>query len=173
MNGILLLVPFLLIRFALLSALNRKAVGRAAYFAPVQGKEKLAYCFYQVSNVGIFVYLLFLTIQVDFSWKFYTGVAFYLLGLCLCTITIVNFSSPDDKGLNTNGIYEFSRNPMYVAYFIWFLSMAMLTQSLILFGLVCVFQISAHWIILAEERWCLEKFGVVYKQYMKKVRRYI
>ena len=173
MNGILLLVPFLLVRFALLSALNKEAVGRAAYFAPVQGKEKLAYYFYQASNVGIFVYLLFLRTKANFSWKFYAGLVFYLLGLCLCTITIVNFSFPDDTGLNTNGIYKFSRNPMYVAYFICFLGMAMLTQSLILFGLVCVFQISAHWIILAEERWCLEKFGVVYKQYMKKVRRYI
>lgn len=173
MNGILLLVPFLLIRFALLSAINKKAISRAAYFAPVRGKEKIAYYIYQISNAGIFVYLLFLAVKADFSWKFYTGLAFYLLGFCLCTITIVNFSSPDDRGLNTNGIYKFSRNPMYVAYFIWFLSMAMLTQSLILFGLVCVFQISAHWIILAEERWCLEEFGVVYKQYMKRVRRYI
>lgn len=173
MNGILLLVPFLLIRFALLSALNKNAIGRAAYFAPVLGKEKIAYYIYQMSNIGIFVYLLFLAVKVDFSWKFYAGLVCYFLGLCLCAITMANFSFPDDMGLNTNGVYKFSRNPMYVAYFVCFLGMTMLTQSLILFGIVCIFQISAHWIILAEERWCLEKFGVAYKQYMKRVRRYI
>lgn len=173
MNGVLLLIPFLLIRFALLSSLDKKAIGRAAYFAPVQGREMIAYYIYQTSNVGIFVYLVFLTVKADFSWKFYAGLVCYLLGLCLSAVTMVNFSFPDDMGLNTNGIYQFSRNPMYVAYFVCFLGMALLTQSLILFGIVCVFQISAHWIILAEERWCLGKFGKVYERYMKSVRRYI
>lgn len=173
MNGVLLLIPFLLIRFALLSSLNKKTIGRAAYFAPVRGKEIIAYYIYQVSNIGIFVYPVFLTVRADFSWKFYVGSVCYLLGLCLCVVTMVHFSSPDTAGLNVNGIYQFSRNPMYVAYFVCFLGIAILTQSLVLFGIVCIFQISAHWIILAEERWCLEKFGEDYKRYMKKVRRYL
>lgn len=173
MNGILLLVPFFLVRFTLLSALNEKAIGRAAYFAPVRGKERMAYYIYQTSNVVLFVYLICLKVNADFSWKFYAGLACYLLGLCLCAVAIVNFSFPDNMGLNTNGIYQFSRNPMYIAYFICFSGMALLTQSLILLGIVGIFQISAHWIILAEERWCLEKFGIAYEQYMRKVRRYI
>ena len=173
MHGILLLVPFFLIRFTLLSALNKKAIGRAAYFAPVQGKEKIAYYIYQISNIAIFVYLICLKVKADFSWKFYVGLVCYLLGLCLCSITIVNFSFPDDRGLNINGIYNFSRNPMYIAYFVCFSGMALLVQSLILFGIVGIFQISAHWIILAEERWCLGKFGGDYEQYMQSVRRYI
>ena len=76
-------------------------------------------------------------------------------------------------GMNRNGIYKFSRNPMYVAYFICFAGMAVLTRSLVLLAVVMVFQVSAHWIILAEERWCMEKFGTAYGQYMKEVRRYI
>ena len=45
---ILLLLPFFLIRFGLLSLLNKEAVGRAAYFAPLQGNEKTACIFYQI-----------------------------------------------------------------------------------------------------------------------------
>lgn len=173
MSGSLLLIPFLLIRFVLLSILNSKAIQRAAYFAPVQGKEKIAYYIYQISNIAIFLYLFFLRIKAEFSWQFYSGLLCYLLGLCLCAITVINFSFPDDRGLNTNGVYKFSRNPMYVAYFIVFVGMALLTQSLALFVVVVIFQISAHWIILAEERWCVAKFGTVYKRYMESVRRYI
>lgn len=173
MNGILLLIPFLMIRFVLLSILNPQSIQRAAYFAPVQGKERIAYYIYQISNVGIFLYLIFLKLIIDFSWQFYLGLFCYLAGLCLCAISIINFSAPDDSGLNINGIYKYSRNPMYVAYFICFLGMALLTQSLILLVVIMIFQISAHWIILAEERWCIEKFGAVYKEYMKSVRRYI
>lgn len=173
MNGFLLLIPFLFIRFVLLFFLNKKAIQRAAHFAPLQGKEKAAYYIYQVSNIGLLLYPIFLTVKVDFSWQFYLGLICYILGLCLCVITMVCFSSPDSTGLNINGIYKFSRNPMYIAYFICFVGMALLTQSLILSGLILVFQISAHWIILAEERWCIEKFGIAYKQYMENVRRYL
>lgn len=173
MNGFLLLLPFLLVRFLLLSALNRGAVQRAAYFAPVQGKERTAYYIYQISNIGIFLYLIFLKVIVDFSLWFYIGLVFYILGICLCAVTVICFSFPDDMGMNRNGIYKFSRNPMYVAYFICFAGMAVLTRSLVLLAVVMVFQVSAHWIILGEERWCMEKFGTAYGQYMKEVRRYI
>lgn len=124
MNSILLLVPFLVVRFLLLSALDKKAVQRAAHFAPMQGREKTAYYIYQISNIVLFIYLFFLTVKLDFSWQFYVGTVLYLTGLCLCAASMVNFSSPDDTGLNINGIYRFSRNPMYVAYFICFMGMA-------------------------------------------------
>ena len=51
--------------------------------------------------------------------------------------------------------------------------MALLTASALLLTLVLVFQVSAHWIIRAEERWCLERFGAAYARYMQKVRRYL
>ena len=51
MNGFLLLIPFFILRFGLLLALNPKAVPRAAYFAPMQGAERCAYVIYQLSNL--------------------------------------------------------------------------------------------------------------------------
>lgn len=173
MNGFLLLIPFLVIRFILLSVLNRASIQRAAHFAPMWENEKAAYFIYQISTAGIMLYPFFLSVKIDFSWQFFLGLISYLAGLCLCVITIINFSDPDPVGLNTNGIYRFSRNPMYIAYFICVVGISLLTRSMVLFGIIVIFQISAHWIILAEERWCLEKFGTAYKQYMKKVRRYI
>lgn len=173
MNGFCLLLPFLAVRFGLISIIDKRAIQRAGYFAPIQGWEKIAYYIYQVSNIGVFLYLLVTTVKIDFSLYFYLGVVCYCLGITLSAISIVCFASPNAEGLNINGIYQLSRNPMYVAYFICFIGMALLTQSLLLFGIVIIFQVSAHWIILSEERWCIEKFGKSYKEYMKKVRRYI
>lgn len=173
MYGFVLLLPFLLIRFGLLSLLNQEAVPRAAYFAPVCGGERVAYWIYQVSNAGIFLTLFFVKIFAAFSWHLVLGLICYIGRLGLCAGSIASFSSPDETGLNTNGVYGISRNPMYVSYFICFIGMALLTRSWILFGFVAAFQISAHWIILSEERWCLERFGAAYKQYMKTARRYI
>lgn len=64
MNGFLLLIPFFLIRFGLLALLNKKAILRAARFSPCCGNEKIAYWVYQVSNVAIFVMLLFLSVPL-------------------------------------------------------------------------------------------------------------
>ena len=173
MYGFLLLIQFLLKVLVLLSLLNREAVPRAAYFAPVQGGERAAYWIYQTSTMGIFLTLFFLKISVDFSRQTVLGLVCYILGLCLCAGSIAGFAAPDETGLNKRGIYGISRNPMYVSYFICFLGMALLTRSWLLFGFVAVFQVASHWIILSEERWCLEKFGTAYEQYMKSVRRYI
>ena len=43
----------------------------------------------------------------------------------------------------------------------------------VLFAASLVFQLAGHRIILAEERWCIRKFGNAYVQYMKNVRRYL
>lgn len=50
--------------------------------------------------------------------------------------------------------------------------MALLTQSWLLFGLVLLLQISGHWIILSEERWCIQQFGQAYTRYLQQTRRY-
>lgn len=171
MNGLILLIPFMLIRFGLLNILSKEGLKRAAFFAPLIGKEKAAYWFYQISNILIFVYLFFLNITTN-SW-FYVGLGVYGLGILLCFAAVTNFAKPTENGINLKGLYRISRNPMYVAYFIYFLGCVLLTQSLVLFAILIVFQISAHWIILSEERWCIKKFGEEYKSYMSEVRRYI
>lgn len=172
MNGFLLLIPFILIRFGLLSILNKEGLKRAAFFAPLVGRERVAYWFYQISSILIFVYLFFLKITTDPYW-FYIGLATYGAGALLCLASVSNFAEPAENGINLKGLYRISRNPMYVSYFTYFLGCVLLTQSLLLFVILMVFQISAHWIILSEERWCIKKFGEEYKNYMNKVRRYI
>lgn len=173
MIGILLFVPFLLIRFGFLSLLSKTAVQRAAYFAPVEGRERIAYVVYQLSNLALLFVSCFFSCRFDFSWNFYLGLILYSLGLALCACSVLHFAHPDRNGFNARGIYRFSRNPMYVSYFICFLGMSLLMQSWLFFLILLAFQISAHWIILSEERWCLRQFGKAYQDYQERVRRYI
>jgi protein-S-isoprenylcysteine O-methyltransferase Ste14 len=86
---------------------------------------------------------------------------------------MVGYAKPKANGININGIYRISRNPMYIAYFISLLGCVLMTESWMLFMLLIVFQVSSHWIILSEERWCINKFGEEYVRYIDKVRRYV
>lgn len=174
MNGFLLLIPFLLIRFGVLSHLDRAAVKRAAFFCADGRERKLRHIGYTSFPMpAIFIVLFFLKVPIDFSWQFWSGTLFYLLGLVLCTASVIDFAAPSGEGLNQNGLYRFSRNPMYLSYFILFMGCALLTHSVLLGGIDIIFQLSSHWIILSEERWCIGRFGDAYRQYMKRVRRYI
>lgn len=172
MKGILLFLPFYVIRFPLLSKLNKQAVQRAAHFAPMQDREKPAYWIYQITNGMILIYLCFLDVRLDASWQCWIGAMIYGLGLGLCLMSIIDFARPEEDGFHKEGLYRYSRNPMYVAYFVYYSGCAIWTGSLFLFMVVLVFQISAHWIILAEERWCREVFKERYSEYCNHVRRY-
>lgn len=172
MNVFLFIIPILLIRYGLLGILNKEALKRAAYFPPSLGKEKKAYWIYQISTLLILICLLFVKLVTNSSW-FYVGLIIYILGLILYAVSIINYAKADKIGINLNGLYQVSRNPMYISYFLYFLGCVILTCSWILLGLLIIFQISAHWIILAEERWCIDQFGEKYLDYMNRVRRYI
>ena len=170
--GFFLLIPFFLIRLTLLSILNKEAVKRAAYFAPLLNKEKTAYYIYQVSNIFIILYLFFLKVKTTPERLFFLGIFIYTLGYVLLIISVINFAYPSPNGINQNGIYKISRNPMYLSYFIFFIGCVFITQSLLLLIFVILFIITSHVIIISEERWCINEFGEEYLDYMKKVRRY-
>lgn len=172
MNAFLLVIPLILIRYGLLSNMNKEALKRAGLFAPLIGREKVAYWVYQIATALILVYMFLLKIRVDSDW-FYIGLIIYSLGIILYAVSIINYAKPKISGINVSGLYQVSRNPMYIAYFIYFLGCVFLTHSWILLALLIGFQISVHWIILSEERWCIKEFGEEYIKYMGKVRRYI
>lgn len=168
----ILLIPLFCIRYVLPAVLSKDALRRAAHFPPMAGFERIAYWVYQIATATLIVYVFFLKIRLTTPW-FYMGLAVYISGVLLLVVSCIHFARPMESGLNTEGVYRFSRNPMYVAYFLYFLGCCMLTGSYVLLAVLLVFQLSAHWIILAEERWCGEVFGEAYGQYKKDVRRYL
>ncbi|MHC5246979.1 methyltransferase family protein [Enterococcus sp. LJL90] len=172
MNAFFLLIPFLIIRFFLMGRFAKNALQRAAHFAPLVGFEKTAYLLYQLTTLLLIFYPLFLSVTITNDWLFIVGTALYLLSNLLCLLASYAFAKPSANGLNTAGFYRFSRNPMYVAYFLFFLSIVLLTRSLPLLIILVLFQLAAHWIIRAEERWCFEQFGQSYQEYQSQVRRY-
>lgn len=172
MNAFWIAIPIVLIRYGLLGVLSKEALKRASYFAPLVGAEKVAFGVYQITTVLTLLNLFFLKVRVQTKW-FYVGLIILIAGSIIYIISIVNFAKPKISGINLKGLYQVSRNPMYIGYFIYFLGCAIITYSWTLFIVLVIFQISAHWIILSEERWCLEKFGSEYRDYMNKVRRYI
>ena len=171
--SIFLLVPFVLSRFVWLARLDRTAPARAARFAPRSGRaERAAYWVYQLSTAGLLIGLCVLRIRTAPHTLFLSGLAVCGTGLALLAGAAASFAAPTGEGFCQRGLYRVSRHPMYLAYFVFFAGCALLTQSPALCLLLVLFQISAHWIIRGEERWCVQTFGQPYLRYMERVRRY-
>lgn len=171
MNGFLLVLPILFIRYGLLNIISKEAARRADFFPPTENKEKAAFWTYEITTLLLLIVLFFEKAQLKSVYN-YIGLGIYLLGLILYSAAAVQFASPNANGLNTKGLYSVSRNPMYAAFFLYFLGCSLLANSRVLISLLVVLQGSVHYLILSEERWCMKEFGEEYRNYMKQVSRY-
>jgi protein-S-isoprenylcysteine O-methyltransferase Ste14 len=117
-------------------------------------------------------YSIFLPLLPDTFW-FYIGLSIYVLGVLLLLFATVSFIlRPGDKMIK-DGVYQFSRHPMYLATFLICLGtgIASVSYSFIVISILLV--LCLHQEALVEERYCLKMYNDVYKEYMKKVPRWI
>jgi len=71
------------------------------------------------------------------------------------------------------GVYRFSRNPYFLSYLIMFVAYTVLLQNIILLILSLVGFVMIHSMVLKEEKHLTALHGEHYRQYRKRVPRYI
>ncbi len=134
--------------------------------------EKTLLNIYSVLFFAIVAYSVFLPLELGTVW-FYAGLAIYLLGVIIETIAMLNFfTTAVDKPVN-KGIYRFSRNPMYFGIFLIFLGTSIACASPIFLLLTTIFMILSHIVVVYEERFCIQKYGNSYREYLNRIPRWI
>ncbi len=82
-------------------------------------------------------------------------------------------SPRESTSLKVNGLFQVSRNPMYLGVYATILACVLYTLNPIVF-LAGAFVVAVHHrIILAEEQHLQKAFGAEYAQYCSRVRRYL
>lgn len=89
--------------------------------------------------------------------------------------TTVNPHTPEKStNLVTSGIYQYTRNPMYLGLVLILLGWAFYLSHFLPFMLVPVFMVyMTRFQIQPEERMMTQKFGKAYQDYLIKARRWI
>ena len=121
---------------------------------------------------GSYFYSIFLPLKLGTIW-FYIGIVIYIVSFCIQIIAWQNLATaPVDKPV-TKGVYQVSRNPMYIGDILTFISMAIASLSWIflLVGIISI--ITNYFWVISEERECLVKYGDNYRKYMDKIPRWI
>ena len=82
-------------------------------------------------------------------------------------------SPQESTSLKVDGLFRFSRNPMYLGVYATLLASVLYTLNPILL-LVAIFVAAVHHrIVLAEEQYLRSVFGEEYVDYCRRVRRYL
>ncbi len=112
------------------------------------------------------------------------AVALGVMGLSLGIMGVTQFriaqTTPNPQALEkvsslvTSGVYQYSRNPMYVGLVLILLGWAFYFSHFLAFVLLPIFILyMTRFQIQPEERMMAQKFGKTYQDYLNKVRRWI
>ena len=116
-----------------------------------------------------------------FPWRL-VGVVFLLIGLILNLLADQAFKKHDttvkpfeeSNALVTGGVFNISRNPMYLGMTLILLGIALLLGSATPFGVVVILAVLFDRVFIApEERMLEETFGDQFRQYRNRVRKWI
>lgn len=135
----------------------------------------------------IFGICIFLLSKVDpFRFGNFKGASITLtiLGAIISISSVIIFKNEQttvdpmnpnkSNNLVVKGIYNYSRNPMYLSFYLWLLAFSIYCGSIlaILFGPIFILYLNVFQ-IKPEEKILLDKFGESYLSYKKSVRRWI
>jgi protein-S-isoprenylcysteine O-methyltransferase Ste14 len=82
-------------------------------------------------------------------------------------------SPKESTSLKVDGLFRFSRNPMYLGMYATLLASVLYTLNPLLFIIGAYVVIVHHKIVLAEEQYLQKVFGEQYTEYCHHVRRYL
>jgi len=145
------------------------------------------FIFYTGTIAGYITWIIYLLSIIDVNiidnvtsvYQLYASYTAGIIGLELIVISSIGLDKStrlglpkEDTVLKTTGIYQFSRNPMYLGFYLWTIASIICTFNIyiILLGLysICVY----HMIIRGEENFLEDRFGSAFIDYKKKARKY-
>ncbi|MGQ0285952.1 methyltransferase family protein [Pasteurellaceae bacterium 22721_9_1] len=112
------------------------------------------------------------------------SVIFFIIGLIIAFLSLYAFyrakttihpkQLEQTSVLVTQGIYRFSRNPMYLSLVCWLMAWSIMSQRSLGILVIWLFMLYlTHFQIQPEEKILTEKFGQQFLAYKKSVRRWI
>ena len=98
---------------------------------------------------------------------------FLLTVLCMKDSWRAGIPDKDNTELVTSGIYRFSRNPAFLGFDIMYFSVLLMYCNLLTGFFTAFAVVTLHLQILQEEKYLAGVFGKEYREYRKRVFRYL
>ena len=149
----------------------RRASGQPSEMKTSRRYRVVSYVSIVIETMAV-AYSIFLPLQLGTIW-FYAGLAIFLTGLVVLAAATVNFATTPMDVPITRGIYHYSRHPLYLASLLIYLSVGIASASWVFLLVFFVQSVSIRIAAVGEERFCLEKYGEAYREYIDKTPRWL
>ena len=162
----------LFIIFKILDHLRGKKGSSRPDKPPFSKKEEKLYGISQLAIWASNIYSVFLPLKLNTVW-FYAGLSTFLLGMVFTLLAGISLDATPIDRPATKGLYRFSRNPIYIGCFLIYIGTGIACASWLFLLLTAIWIVLYDILIAPEERWCLEKYGDSYREYMDRTPKWI
>ena len=171
-NAWIFILPFLLVTYGISFAFVSKKSALWSW-PKYSSQQRLLLVFFMAVSLASWIYSIFLPLELGTAW-FYAGLPVFIIGMFFATLSTLTFARTSTDKPNTTGVYRISRNPMYLGILLAYIGIGLAAASW-LYLLIAIVYLIGQIIILVppEESLCLEKFGVEYREYMRRTVRLI
>jgi protein-S-isoprenylcysteine O-methyltransferase Ste14 len=169
-NAWILVLPIWILGF-LISACNRRGMARAADMSWYTAADRAASFGAMAFMIAAMALSVFVPMAPGSVW-FFAGLPLVAAGAGAHFAARLTYMKTDADRPATRGVYRLSRNPMYVSWSLVLLGAAISSRSLVLGAAWALMAGCTHLLILGEERYCKERYGAAYLDYMARVPRY-
>jgi protein-S-isoprenylcysteine O-methyltransferase Ste14 len=169
-NAWILIIPLIVFWICGVKFLFSKRMPETA--PPSERKNKILSYLLVILMFVSFIYSIFMPLKLGTIW-FYIGLIVYLAGLVLIVITMINFAATPMNKPVTKGVYRYSRNPMFIGWFLLYFGIAIACISWIYIVITVLFILITAYLSPFEEAITLEHYGKAYEEYMKKTPKWI
>ncbi|KZX14345.1 methyltransferase family protein [Methanobrevibacter curvatus] len=155
--------------------------------------EKLAIPFLIIYGAVIFLFSIefkiisinFINLSIINFYSIYrifsiTGLTFTYLAIIIFVLALYYFDNSWRVGIDnqnqgeliTNGIFKFSRNPVFLSMNLFFIGVFLVFPNILFLLVTIALLVAIHRIILNEEKHLLKHYGEDYIKYQKQTNRY-
>jgi protein-S-isoprenylcysteine O-methyltransferase Ste14 len=171
LNGWILLIIEFVIEGGLLLVFPKDVVSRLFDRSGWSTKQRVFTILGKVFSLACLLLIGLTPLQIN-SGLFIIGIVLYVTGLVGLVVAMLNYKdTPLDQPVS-KGVYMFSRHPQIVAVTIVFVGICSAISSWLALFTLLMSRGFQHFGILAEEEVCLKRYGMAYRDYMKRVPRY-
>jgi len=172
-NGWLFMMVFLLQWLAVL-VLPGHIVARTGDPAELrQGRRaKIMSGLTQFFWIGATLYSIFLPLRPGTPW-FTGGLMIFVGGLALLVFATLCVARTEPGKPFTGGVYRYSRHPMYLSMILVYTAVSVAAVSWLFLVITMITFFLQRFQAIQEERYCLERFGRSYQQYMIQTPRWL
>ena len=168
-NAWILIIPLIVFWIGGVKFLFSKRMPEAT---PPSEKNKILSYLLVIIMFGSFIYSIFMPLKLVTIW-FSIGLVVYLVGLVLIAITMINFSTTPMNKPVTKGVYRYSRNPMFIGWFVLYFGIAIACISWVYIVITVLFILIMAHLSPFEEAITLEHYGKPYKEYIERTPKWI